>query len=61
MKLISKEVNLHAFSIDGFDLPTFQKAILKTVYCIFKRKVKYVLFYYYSEEMLLKRTYIRVR
>lgn len=31
LKIVTETVNLHAFSLDGFILPTFQRATLKYV------------------------------
>lgn len=47
MRVVTTEVQLHAFSIDGFKLPTFQKGRVKTIYNRFGCVVaKYVYFQY---------------
>lgn len=48
-----KEVNLNAFSIDGYCLPTFQKATLRTKGFWFWKK-KYLTFQHYPDFDVLK-------
>ncbi len=46
----TKEVSLNSFSVPGYDLPTFSRGILKTVYkknCFMKRIIHKRLFFTY--------------
>ena len=61
-------VNLHAFSINGYCLPTFQKGKLKVVRSsLFKKKQKFLTFKYWENSNTdfsitdLKETTIQVK
>lgn len=63
MKIISEEVTIHAFSVPGYILPTFQKAKMKSVKGWFKSR-HLLRFSYFEKEgdsiELLKETIIEV-
>lgn len=57
MKVKSRVVQLHAFSLPGYNLPTFSRATLKTVY---RWKIpirKYLVFYKVDENLQMKKQY----
>lgn len=66
MKVKSRVVQLHAFSIPGHKLPTFSKAIVKTVYnwwgwpirryCLFTA-IDHILFTAHTRRLFLDKDY----
>jgi hypothetical protein len=62
LSVSSKTINLHAFSLYPYNLPTFQKATLKVLNRgWFRKKIKWLMFYRYDNNMNLIKDYIRIK